>query len=79
MAFSAYLLGMEDVSSIGALEERLAPHLIYEGDLRSVIPYDKTGAAEAEERAYFDRRGRIAAVRDFFALCGGLWARRAGF
>ena len=70
---------MEDVSSIGALEERLAPHLIYEGDLRSVIPYDKAVAAEAEERAYFERRGRIAAVRDFFALCGGLWARRAGF
>ena len=79
LAFSAYLLGMEDVSSIGALEERLAPHLIYEGDLRSVIPYDKTVAAEAEERTYFERRGRIAAVRDFFALCGGLWARRAGF
>lgn len=78
LAFCTYLLGMGDISSIHMLEERLAPHLIYEGDLRSIIPYDKTTAAEAEERAYFERRGRIAAVRDFFALCRGLWARRAG-
>ena len=68
---------MEDISSIHMLEERLASHLIYEGDLRSIIPYDKTIAAEAEESAYFERRGRMAAVRDFFALCRGLWARRA--
>ena len=77
LAFCTCLLGMEDISSIRMLEERLAPHLIYEGDLRSIIPYDKTIAAEAEESAYFERRGRMAAVRDFFALCRGLWARRA--
>lgn len=78
LAFSAYLLGMEDLGSIGALEERLAPHLMYEGGLRAVIPYDKTIAAEAEEHAYFERCGRVAAIRDFFALCSGLWTRRAG-
>jgi len=72
--FAAFLLDMDaDVSSIGALEQKLDRYCIYEGSLKAYI--DSTGATTPKDDDYFTRHGVVAAARDLIALQTKLWRR----
>ena len=70
--FAAFLLDT-DVNNIGALEQKLNPHCVYEGSLMDYI--QATGAFTPEDDDYFTPCGRVAAARDLIALQTKLWRR----
>ncbi len=74
VGFAAYLTGMDEVRDIGDLEARLKDCTVYEGSLRALV--DRFDPPLPENDDYYERRGLIAAARDFFTLNAKLRRRR---